>query len=111
MKAGQDVHICRFCRSASGTLVMDLGEQPSSELFPPFDAPGSDPVFPLRLWMCGECGLAQLADDMDVPDDPQGVQPEALTRQAADAVARLVSARVLPAGGTLAEFPIPHGGS
>jgi hypothetical protein len=111
MKAVQDVHLCRFCRSAGGTLVMDLGEQPPSELFPPLDAPGPDPVYPLRLWMCGECGLAQLADDMDVPEDPQGVQPEALTRQAADAVAQLVSARVLPAGGTVAEFPSPHGGS
>ncbi|HEY4420070.1 MAG TPA: methyltransferase domain-containing protein, partial [Pseudonocardia sp.] len=111
MKAVQDVHVCRFCRSARGTLVMDLGDQPPSELFPPLDAPGPDPVFPLRLWMCGECGLAQLPDDMDVPEDPQGVQPEALTRQAADAVAQLVQARLLPTVGTVAEFPSPHGGS
>ena len=90
---------------------MDLGEQPPSELFPPFDEPGPDPVFPLRLWMCGECGLAQLADDMDVPEDPQGVQPEALTRQAADAMAQLDVGPGMPAGGTVAEFPSPHGGS
>lgn len=90
---------------------MDLGAQPPSELFPRADAPGPDPVFPLRLWMCGECGLAQLADDMDVPEDPQGVQPDALTLQAADAVARLVTSEVLPTAGTVAEFPSPHGGS
>jgi hypothetical protein len=111
MKAVQDAHVCRFCRSTRGTLVMNLGEQPPSELFPPFDAPGPDPVFPLRLWMCGDCGLAQLADDMDVPENPQGVQPDALTLQAADAVAQLVAAAVLPAGGTVAEFSSPHGGS
>ena len=79
MKVVQDAHSCRFCRSDRGTLVMDLGPQPPSELFPPFDAPGPDPVFPLRLWMCGACALAQLADDMDVPEDPQGVQPDALS--------------------------------
>ncbi|WP_433556429.1 class I SAM-dependent methyltransferase [Pseudonocardia xinjiangensis] len=107
----QDAHRCRFCRSACGTVVMDLGPQPPSELFPPFDAPGPDPVFPLRLWLCAACGLAQLADDMDVPEDPQGVAPDALTRQAADAVARLASAEVLPRAGTVAEFPSPHGGS
>jgi C-methyltransferase C-terminal domain/Putative zinc binding domain len=111
MKVVQDAHSCRFCRSDRGTLVMDLGPQPPSELFPPFDAPGPDPVFPLRLWMCGACALAQLADDMDVPEDPQGVQPDALTRQADDAVARLVTSEVLPRGGTVAEFPSPHGGS
>ncbi|GAA1304587.1 class I SAM-dependent methyltransferase [Pseudonocardia xinjiangensis] len=107
----QDAHRCRFCRSDRGTVVMDLGPQPPSELFPPFDAPGPDPVFPLRLWLCAACGLAQLADDMDVPEDPQGVAPDALTRQAADAVARLASAEVLPRAGTVAEFPSPHGGS
>lgn len=106
-----NAHVCRFCRSARGAVVMDLGSQPPSELFPRLDAPEPDPVFPLRLWMCGECGLAQLADDMDVPEDPQGVQPEALTMQAADAVARLVTSEVLPTKGTVAEFPSPHGGS
>ncbi len=106
-----DIH-CRFCRSPEGAVVVDLGRQPGSELFPRFNEPGPDPVFPLRLWLCRECGLAQLADDLDVPEDPQGDQPMALARQAEDAVAQLVEAGVLPASaGTVAEFPSPHGGS
>lgn len=102
---------CRFCRSDDGSVVADLGTQPGCEFFPRLADPGPDPVFPLRLWLCAGCGLAQLADDMAVPEDPQGVQPEALTRQAADAVARLAASGILPSAGTVAEFPSPHGGT
>lgn len=103
---------CRFCRSSEGAVVVDLGHQPGSELFPRSDEPGPDPVFLLRLWLCRECGLAQLADDVEVPEDPQGDQPAALARQAEDAVALLAAAGVLPApGATVTEFPSPHGGT
>jgi hypothetical protein len=102
---------CRFCRSTHGQVVVDLGDQPASEKFPPVDAPGPDARFPLRLWMCRDCGLAQLADDVDAPEDPQGTQPDALTRQAEDAVEHLAAAGLLPAGGTVREFPSPHGGT
>ena len=40
--------------------MLDLGEQPSSELFPAAGAPGPDPLLPLRMWLCAGCGLAQL---------------------------------------------------
>ncbi|GEL20815.1 transferase [Pseudonocardia asaccharolytica DSM 44247 = NBRC 16224] len=92
-------------------MVADLGTQPGCEYFPPLGDPGPDPVFPLRLWLCADCGLAQLADDTAVPEDPQGTQPEALTQQADDALGRLLTSRILPAAGTVAEFPSPHGGS
>ncbi len=100
---------CRFCRSVDGAIVVDLGEQPSSELFPAQADPGPDPVFPLRMWLCASCGLAQLADDADVPEEPTGQEPAALSAQRADAMARL--AHVLPTRGTAAEFPSPHGGT
>jgi C-methyltransferase./Hypothetical methyltransferase. len=91
--------------------VLDLGRQPSCELFPKADVPGPDPTFPLRMWLCARCGLAQLADDANVDEEPIGHEPAALQAQRRDAVARLIDTHVLPAAGTVVEFPSPHGGS
>ncbi|WP_020662861.1 class I SAM-dependent methyltransferase [Amycolatopsis benzoatilytica] len=100
---------CRWCRSANGALVLDLGEQPPADHFPARLDPGPDAVFALRMWLCAECGLAQLAEDETKPDEPRGVEPAALVEQAADAVRR--AAPLLPAGGTVREYGSPHGGS
>jgi SAM-dependent methyltransferase len=102
---------CRACHRTEGDIVLDLGTQPSSELFPKVDAPGPDELFPLRMWLCTRCGLAQLADDADVPEEVVGAEPAALTAQRADAVRELAAAGALPPGGTVTEFPSPHGGS
>lgn len=102
---------CRFCRSTEGAIVLDLGEQPASDHFPAESDPGPDPVYPLRMWLCAGCGLAQLAEDPTLPDEPRGQEPAALVEQAADAVSRVASAGLLPAGGTVAEYGSPHGGS
>ena len=102
---------CRFCRSSDGELVLDLGAQPLSELFPRGDDPGPDRRVRLRLWLCAGCGLAQLADDADVTEEPVGTEPAALTAQRADAVDTLAKAGVLPATGAIVEFPSPHGGT
>jgi len=102
---------CRSCHRTDGDIVLDLGAQPSSELFPKIDDPGPDELFPLRMWLCAGCGLAQLADDADVPEEVVGAEPVALTAQRGDAVRELVAAGALPAGGTAAEFPSPHGGT
>jgi SAM-dependent methyltransferase len=102
---------CRSCHRTDGDIVLDLGAQPSSELFPKIDDPGPDDLFPLRMWLCASCGLAQLADDADVPEEVVGAEPAALTTQRADAVRELVAAGALPPGGTAAEFPSPHGGT
>ena len=83
--------------AADGEIVLDLGTQPSSELFPKVSDPGPDPLFPLRMWLCAGCGLAQLADDADVPEEVMGVQPAALLAQRREAVDELVAAGVLPA--------------
>lgn len=102
---------CRFCRAAQGQVVLDLGEQPASDHFPPVTDPGPDPAYPLRMWLCAACGLAQLAEDPTEADEPRGQEPAALVEQAADAVARVAAAGLLPAGGTVAEYGSPHGGS
>ncbi len=106
-----DSHVCRACRGTSGQPVLDLGHQPACDYFPRADAPGPDPVYPLQMWLCSSCALAQLMADPTVPEEPRGQEPAALAAQAADAVARVAAAGFLPAGGVAAEYGSPHGGS
>src|SRR4029077_14126460 len=73
--------------------------------------PRPDPVYPLQMWLCASCGLAQLAADPTVPEEPKGTEPAALVAQAADAVNRVATAGLLPELATVAEYGSPHGGS
>lgn len=102
---------CRFCRADDGELVLDMGMQPACDHFPELADAGPDPVYPLRLWLCARCGLAQLAEDPTVPDEPRGVEPAALVDQARQAVAGVAAAGLLPASGRALEHGSPHGGS
>ncbi len=102
---------CRFCRSSSGEIVLDLGRQPACDHFPLMDHPAPDPVYPLRLWLCASCGLAQLAEDATTPEEPRGVEPAALVAQAREAVRQVTEAGLLPPGASVAEYGSPHGGS
>jgi C-methyltransferase C-terminal domain/Putative zinc binding domain/Methyltransferase domain len=104
-------HFCRACRGQDGQLVLDLGEQPACDYFPGSDDPGPDPVYPLQMWLCASCGLAQLVADPTVPEEPRGAEPAALIAQAADAVAQAAAAGVLTSGARVAEYGSPHGGS
>ena len=106
-----DMHVCRACRGSAGHLVLDLGEQPACDFFPRSDDPGPDPVYPLQMWLCSSCGLAQLLADPTVPEEPRGTEPAALVSQAADAVQRVAGAGWLPEGSVVAEYGSPHGGS
>jgi C-methyltransferase C-terminal domain/Putative zinc binding domain len=106
-----DMYACRACRGSAGHLVLDLGEQPACDYFPPCDDPGPDPVYPLQMWLCSSCGLAQLLVDPTVPEEPRGTEPAALVAQATDAVQRVVAAGYLPERGVVAEYGSPHGGS
>ena len=103
--------VCRACHSRQGEIVLDLGYQPACDYFPARDDPGPDPVYPLRMWLCSGCGLAQLMDDPTVPEEPRGAEPAALKEQAADAVARVYAAGWLQPGARVAEYGSPHGGS
>jgi hypothetical protein len=106
-----DKHSCRACGRSAGHLVLDLGEQPACDYFPRVDDPGPDPCYPLQMWLCSSCGLAQLLADPTVPEEPKGAEPAALVAQAADAVARVTAAGLLPERGVVAEYGSPHGGS
>jgi glutamate-1-semialdehyde aminotransferase len=92
--------------------VLDLGAVPAADHFPPAGSPVrlDEASHPLAMVLCPECGLAQLAQDDTVTDEPRGVEPQALRDQAADAVARVAAAGWL-AGKTVREFGSPHGGS
>jgi C-methyltransferase C-terminal domain/Putative zinc binding domain len=102
---------CRACRAQDGEVVLDLGHQPASDSFPEVSDPGPDPVYPLQMWLCSACGLAQLVADPTVPAEPRGAEPAALVKQATDAVDRVRAAGLLPVGAAVAEHGSPHGGS
>ena len=106
-----DRYACRACGQPAGNLVLDLGEQPACDYFPASSDPGPDPAYPLQMWLCSSCGLAQLLADPTVPEEPKGTEPAALVAQAADAVARVAQAGLLAARGVVAEYGSPHGGS
>lgn len=106
-----DSHECRACGNRTGVVVLDLGEQPACDYFPKYDDQKPDPVYPLQMWLCNFCGLAQLLTDPTVPEEPRGAEPAALVAQAADAVGRVAAAGLLTAGARVAEYGSPHGGS
>jgi C-methyltransferase-like protein/putative zinc binding protein len=103
---------CRGCGKANLGLVLDLGKVPAADHFPL----ATDPVcvdetsHALAMVLCGDCGLAQLADDDTVADEPRGVEPQALKDQAVAAIEQ-VKADGLLCGDTVLEFGSPHGGS
>ncbi|BBY65355.1 transferase [Mycolicibacterium helvum] len=92
--------------------VLDLGCVPAQDFFPAAGDPvvPAESSHPLAMDLCGDCGLAQLAEDDTVTDEPRAVEPQALQRQAADAVGRVAAAQLLR-GSTVREFGSPHGGS
>jgi SAM-dependent methyltransferase len=102
---------CRACGTSEGQLVLDLGQQPACDYFPRQDDPGPDPVYPLQMWLCAACGLAQLLADPTMPEEPRGAEPAALVAQAADAVGRVAAAGLLENRTRVAEYGSPHGGS
>jgi SAM-dependent methyltransferase len=95
----------------SGSVVLDLGDQPACDHFPSVDDHGQDPAYPLQMWLCSDCGLAQLVDDPTDAEEPRGVEPAALVAQSVDAVGRTASAGWLHPGTKVAEYGSPHGGS
>lgn len=103
---------CRGCGHSHLHRVLDLGEVPAADYFPPVDKPVSEGERSHRLAMdlCAQCGLAQLADDDTVTEEPRGVEPQALRDQATDAVTRVAMSGLLT-GATVREFGSPHGGS
>ena len=102
---------CRSCHASEGQVVLDLGMQPASDYFPAQHVPAPDPTYPLQMWLCACCGLAQLLSDPTVPEEPRGAEPAALVEPAVDAVSKVAAAGWLQSGMGVVEYGSPHGGS
>ena len=103
---------CRGCGKAELTRVLDLGKVPAADYFPLATDPvrAEEASHALAMDVCCVCGLAQLADDDTVADEPRGVEPQALKDQAEAAIERVAAAGWLR-GNTVLEFGSPHGGT
>ncbi|OGH70399.1 MAG: hypothetical protein A2754_03515 [Candidatus Magasanikbacteria bacterium RIFCSPHIGHO2_01_FULL_47_8] len=57
---------CRICRGQNLTKVLDLGSQPLANAFlQPEDISAPEPIFPLEMYVCTDCYLAQLIHVVD----------------------------------------------
>jgi hypothetical protein len=103
---------CRGCGKTNLSRVLDLGKVPPADHFPLATEPVSsdEASHALAMDLCGDCGLAQLADDDTITDEPRGIEPQALKDQAAAAIERVEAGGFLR-GGTVLEFGSPHGGT
>lgn len=104
--------ICRACRAPgrSRDVVLDLGPQPAAHQVPHPSDPLPDPTYPLAMWCCAACGLAQLVRDDTGEQETQGTEPLALREQARRVLTDLRAGQLLPETGRVLEFPSPHGG-
>ncbi|HEX5969837.1 MAG TPA: methyltransferase C-terminal domain-containing protein [Intrasporangium sp.] len=103
---------CRSCGEPSPRLVLDLGHVPASDQFPPVDAPGPDPTWPLTLHACDECGLVQLGPGRGAHPEPQAaVDSTTALEHAAASVAAVVRDERLAPGQTVIELDSAHGAS
>jgi hypothetical protein len=103
---------CRGCAESALDRVLDLGSVPAADHFPPAWEPvrEAETSHGLAMDVCRTCGLAQLADDNTVADEPRGVEPQALRRQAEMAIEQVAASGWLR-GKTVREFGSPHGGT
>ncbi len=109
--AATPITMCRGCGSRRLTRVLDLGEQPACDHFPPVDDPAPDPLWPLALTMCADCALVQLDHVSPAPEEPLALESETLKRHARDVSRTVLSRLGLPPGSTVREFASHHGGS
>src|SRR6478736_6655028 len=85
---------CRACGDSTLVRVLDLGEVPVAKHFPLATDPvrADEASHPLAMDLCQACGLAQLADDNTVADEPRGLEPQALKDQAEAAIDQVAAA-------------------
>lgn len=103
---------CRFCGGTDGAVVLDLGSQPPCETFLPAGSGARAEPFALRMWMCQDCRLAQLAEDPGGPEaSPSPAESTAMRHQMLAALDHLEDQGVLRTGSTVVEFGSPHGWS
>lgn len=104
--------VCRGCGDTDLSRVLDLGKMPAQDCFPSVmeSVSPEESSHPLAMNLCLNCGLAQLAEDDTVTEEPSGLEPQALLDQAERAITVVADAGWLR-GTTVREFGSPHGGS
>ena len=102
---------CRSCGRTNGEVVLDLGKQPSWDHMPPVWELLPDPRFPLRMWWCRSCRLAQLMEDSDCVEELRGVEPQAVLDQTELSLSRMAQMGLVEPGRSVVEFGSPHGDS
>ena len=66
MKMFKINNVCRDCESSDLVKVLDLGDQPAANSFlNKEELKGDEPKFPLEVYFCGNCNLAQLIHIVD----------------------------------------------
>lgn len=106
------VTTCRGCGSTDVQRVVDLGEQPAADHFPPVQEPGPDPRWPLELWLCRACTLVQLGPvEPQLPEPPLAIESATSLAHAERSVKEILAEHPELAGGTVCEFASHHGGS
>lgn len=111
MTGATAIERCRGCAAEELSLVLDLGDQPSCDHFPPADHAESDARWPLALVQCQQCHLLQLSHRSPAPEEPLAVESATLRRHALEVTGRLLERLGLPSGTTFREFASHHGGS
>jgi C-methyltransferase C-terminal domain/Putative zinc binding domain len=103
---------CRGCGEGVPRPVLDFGNVPAPDHFPPATGAASadEACHRLAIELCAHCGLVQLAEDDTVGEEMHGLEPQALRDQAQVAVKQVAAAGWLR-GDTALEFDSPHSGS
>ncbi len=83
--------------------------QPDCEAYPSSRDLTEEPSYPLRMWLCGSCNLAQLVEDSERhAEGPAVVEPRAMAEQASLTLEMLVSNGLLRPGSSVIEIGSPH---
>jgi hypothetical protein len=63
VRNGTTTAVCRHCKAPLSTVMVDLGAQPvSNDYLRPEAELSPEPYYPLRVYVCDTCKLAQLQD-------------------------------------------------
>jgi hypothetical protein len=102
---------CRGCYGNEIERVVDLGLRPASDQFPSADDPRPDPRWPLELWFCRSCRLAQLGPVEKVPPERSlAVESQTSRAHAEESARALLRARPAVADAVVSEYGSHHHG-
>lgn len=106
-----EVTRCRSCHRDGLVTIIDLGDQPACDDFPPAGSdPDADGRWPLGLRWCPGCALVQLSHTSPGPEKPLATTSSTARAHAADMAVTLASVIGVDDGDSVREFGSAHGG-